>query len=367
MFESFIKDLEKRKQDHLYRTLVKPSGEDFVSNDYLNLSCHPKVQQALIEALQQGVSLSGKASRLLAGTTSWHEEVEEELQEWLSREGVLSFSSGYLANVGVLSLLCKDKVVFSDQLNHASLIDGISLSKSPCRIYPHNDLNVLESLLKKEKGQKVIVTESLFSMEGDFAPLNEISQLALQHGALLIVDEAHATGIFGNNFSGCVSDLKEKDHVVSLHTCGKALGGFGAFVGSSALLKDYLINCCRSFIYTTALPPLFLFQLKTILKILKEEPFRPLNLRKQALAFRSSLSPHFSLEKTESPILPLRVSSSQEALQFEKKLRAKGFDVKAIRRPTVPEGREGVRLVLKYNHSSKLLDSLLKALLEKES
>ena len=363
MFESFEKALQERKIQDGYRTPVHPSGVDFISNDYLNLSSHPHIRKAMITALEEGIPLSSRASRLLSGTLSWHEKMEEHLKTFIGREGVLLFSSGYLANVGALPVLAKGKTVFSDEFNHASLIDGISLSKSPCRVYPHNDLNVLEQLLKKEPGKKIIVTESLFSMEGDFAPLKNLSELALRYGALLVVDEAHATGIFGSNFSGCVSDLKEKDHIVTLHTCGKALGSFGAFVGSSALIKNYLINYCRSFIYTTAPPPLLLVQWKAALEVLEKEPHRPLTLRKKALNFRTALSDLFPLEKTESPIVPILMDGAGETLKKAIQLREQGLDIRAIRYPTVPKGKERLRIVLKSDHSQEQIKHLIEKLL----
>ena len=161
-------------------------GLDFTSNDYLNLSSHPEVRRQMILALKQNVDLSSKASRLLGGTSSWHIKTEEALQQFVNRPAVLSFSSGYQANLGIIPALAKDRVIFSDELNHASLIDGIRLSHNPYHIFQHNDLNHLEDLLKKEKG-KMIVTESLFSMEGDFCPLEEVSKLAIKYQALLVV------------------------------------------------------------------------------------------------------------------------------------------------------------------------------------
>ena len=362
MFESFEKALQEKKARDGYRTPVRPSGVDFVSNDYLNFSSHPRIRKAMITALEEGIPLSSRASRLLSGTSKWHEGMEEQLKTFIGRKGVLIFSSGYLANVGALSALAKGKTVFSDEFNHASLIDGISLSKSPCKVYLHNNLNNLEELLKKKSGEKIIVTESLFSMEGDFAPLKELSELALRYGALLVVDEAHATGVFGKNFSGCVGDLKEKDHIITLHTCGKALGGFGAFIGSSKLIKNYLINYCRSFIYTTAPPPLMLVQWKAALEVLKEESHRPLTLRKKALEFRKTLSDLYSLEKTESPIAPLLIKGAGEVLRRAEQLRRQGLDVRAIRYPTVPKGKERLRIILKYGHSQKQIEILIKKL-----
>ncbi|MGI9548500.1 MAG: aminotransferase class I/II-fold pyridoxal phosphate-dependent enzyme [Bdellovibrionales bacterium] len=354
MFDFFKEDLKKRKQSMLYRELSQAQGLDFISNDYLNLSTHPLIRKKMAQALDQNINLSSRSSRLLAGTTCFHEKTEAALQEFTGRDCVLSFSSGYLANVGVIPALSKNKVIFSDELNHASLIDGIRLSDSPCQIFPHKDLNRLEAMLKKEKKEKLIVTESLFSMEGDFAPLKELSDLALKYQALLFVDEAHTTGLFGRQFSGCVYDLKDREHIVSLHTCGKALGSSGAFVASSMLIGDYLINNCRTLIYTTAPPPLLMIQWQAALDVLKTEVYRPLELRKKSLAFRTSLN----LLKSESPIIPIVLKDTKQSLEQAQFLRDKGFYVKAIRYPTVPKNREGLRLVLKYGHSEKDLEQL---------
>ena len=362
MFKSFEQDLKERKQNHLYRVPTEPEGIDFTSNDYLNLSSSQEIREKMIEALKQNTPLSSKASRLLSGTHPLHKQMEEELKKFTKREGILIFSSGYSANLGVIPLLAKGRTVFSDKLNHASLIDGVRLSRSPCVIYPHNDLNALEALLKKEKGEKLIITESLFSMAGDFSPLEDLSFLALKYQSLLFIDEAHTTGLFGKNFSGRVSDLKEKEHIITLHTCGKALGSFGAFVASSSLIKDYLINNCRSFIYTTAIPPLIMIQWKSILEILKRESFRPLELRKKAYQFRSDLSSLFPLEKTESPIVPILTSSSLSALEGSQFLKKKGFDIKAIRYPTVPKNKEGLRIILQYQQTQEQLSQLKEAL-----
>ena len=363
MFDSFEKDLQEKKSHNRHRFPTSPSGVDFVSNDYLNFSSHPKIREMLIKSLkEEKLPLSGRASRLLSGTLPWHEEMEEELKEFIASEGVLIFSSGYLANIGVIPALARGRTVFSDELNHASLIDGIALSKSLYKIYPHNDLNFLEQLLKHVSGDKLIVTESLFSMEGDFCPLKELSYLALKYNALLFIDEAHATGIFGPRFSGFVSELKEREHIVSVHTFGKALGGSGAFVGSGLLVRDYLINNCRSFIYTTSPSPLLLVQWRAALAVLQKESFRPLHLRRKALKFRKALRDKFPLKEIESPILPLRMVPGGKALEAAKRLREKGMDVRAIQFPTVPKGKERLRIVLKYSHSEEQLNMLKEAL-----
>ena len=364
MFDFFKNDLKERKLNHLYRTPTLANGLDFTSNDYLGLSSSDEVRHQMIEALKDGIPLSAKASRLLSGTHLLHEQMEENLKNFTKREGVLVFSSGYSANVGLLSLLAKNKIVFSDELNHASLIDGIRLSQSPYFIYPHNNLNALEDLLKKQEGEKLIITESLFSMEGDFSPLEDLSFLALKYRALLFVDEAHTSGLFGKNFAGRVSDLKEKNHIITLHTYGKALGSFGAFVASSSIIKEYLINNCRSFIYTTSLPPLLMVQWKVVLDILKKESFRPLELRKKSYRFRSDLSSSFELEKTESPIIPIKMNSTLLSLKAAHFLRERGFDIRAIRYPTVPKDKEGVRVILHYQNTEKQINQLKESLLD---
>ena len=364
MSDFFETNLKQRKQNSLYREIFMLKGVDFTSNDYLNLSSHLEIRKKMLKALEKDLDLSSKASRLLGGTSSWHSRAEEVLKGFINRPAVLSFSSGYQANLGLIPALAQERIIFSDELNHASLIDGIRLSKSPYHIFRHNDLNHLENLLKKENKKKLIVTESLFSMEGDFCQLEEISKLALKHQALLFVDEAHSTGLFGKSLGGCVSDLKEKDHIVTVHTGGKALGSSGAFIGSSLLIKDYLINNCRSFIYSTAPPPLLMVQWLACLEVLKKEKHRSLELRKKSLQFRKDLS----LTESESPIVPIALREANEALKSSQKLKDQGFFIQAIREPTVPKDKQGLRVILHYNHTEEQLEILkqnLKVLLEK--
>ena len=360
MFDFFTNHLRKRQQKHLHRKLDVLSGVDLVSNDYLNLSEHEEIKKILKEGLDKGVSLSGKSSRLLAGTSLLHQQTEKQLQDFTQRPGVLSFSSGYLANIGALPSLAKDRTIFSDELIHASLIDGISLSKRPYVIYPHQNLQVLEEFLKNNNTPSLIVTESLFSMKGSFSDLRKLADLALKYQALLYVDEAHATGLFGSKLAGFVSDLDNKDHIISCHTFGKALGSTGAFLACSQLIQDYLINTCRSFIYTTAISPLVLLSYQAILDLLKKEKHRALELRKTAHWMRSELAQFCDMEITESPIIPIYLGDSKKALALAETLRKHGFAVQAVRPPTVPEEQTGIRLIIKYGHSKKMLGKLIK-------
>ncbi|MCZ0932638.1 MAG: aminotransferase class I/II-fold pyridoxal phosphate-dependent enzyme [Oligoflexia bacterium] len=354
MFEDFKNNLESRKKNKLYREVFKPQGLDFSSNDYLSLSSHSQMKQELAQALKNGVGLSAKASPLLGGTSACHIQAEQELQKFINRPAVLTFPSGYQANLGLIPALAKNRVIFSDELNHASLIDGIRLSHSPYYIFRHNDLNHLEDLLKATKQKKIIITESLFSMAGDFCPLKELSNLALKYQALLFIDEAHSTGLFGRRLGGRVSDLKQKDHVVTVHTGGKALASFGAWTGSSLLIKKYLINNCRSFIYSTAPSPLLMCQWLSVLKLLKKESYRAEELKKKAQWLRKE----FFLSETESPILFIVLESTQQALKISQKLKTAGYFIPAIRWPTVPKDKQGLRLTLNFDHSLKQLKSL---------
>ena len=351
-------ELEKLKEANLERTLKVTTGLDFCSNDYLSLAGHKGIRAELIKALKNNIPLSAGASRLLRGQTPWHEETETLFRKWVGRESALFFSSGYLCNIGVISTF-QDYTLFSDELNHASLIDGCRLSRNPCYIYPHKDLNKLEIYLKKTKeGKKMIITESLFSMDGDIAPLKEISELALKYKALLLVDEAHATGIFGKNGGGFLTLLKEKEHIISIHPCGKALSSNGAFVVGPKLLKKYLIHKCRPFIYTTAPYPLLLLQIKSVLNTLKKEPNRMELLKKKALYFRKKIS----YGESESPIVSVVLGSAGRVLSGGRELQKRGFDVGAIRYPTVPKKTERLRICLHYNHTYKQLDSLAQSL-----
>ena len=354
MSNFFKTNLEQKKQELLYREILTLEGVDFTSNDYLNLSSHPEIRNNMIQALKRGLALSSKASRLLGGNSLWHTKAEEALQLFVNRPAVLSFTSGYQANLGLIPALAKNRVIFSDEFNHASLIDGIRLSKSPYCIFRHNDLNHLEDLLKKENRKKLIVTESLFSMEGDLCPLKDMSDLALKYNSLLIVDEAHSTGIFGKDCGGRVGDLKIKDHIVTIHTGGKALASSGAFVSSSLLIKNYLINNCRSFIYATAPPPLLMIQWLSCLEVLKKERHRALKLRQKSLQFRKGLS----LLESESPIVFIVLAEAKKALKSAQKLRDQGLFIQAVREPTVPKKKQGLRVILHYDHTEEQLEIL---------
>src|SRR5579883_900021 len=254
------------------RNLAEIRGVNFCSNDYLGLAESAALQKAVAEAVQRAERVGGTGSRLLSGQTEEWREVEEEFAKFAGTEAALFFTSGYGANVGLLSsLVGKDDVIFSDEQNHASLIDGMRLSGARKVIYPHLNLNALEDALRQEAGapwRKVIVTESVFSMDGDIAPLAEIANLAEKYNAALILDEAHATAVQGPSGRGLAISAGLTHRVLALiHTCGKALASAGAFVCGSAVLKDHLVNHARTFIFSTALPPYMAAQIGAALQL----------------------------------------------------------------------------------------------------
>ena len=361
LYEDFQNDLDERKKQALYRHISFSNHQgflDFTSNDYLGLRNHPEIKQALKEALEEGIPLSASASPLLGGYASFHREALQSFCEWTGRPSSLVFSSGYQANLGILPALAKKRVVFSDEFNHASLIDGIRLSQRPYHIFKHNDLNHLEDLMKQAAEPKLIVTESLFSMSGDFSDLEGLSQLACKYKALLFLDEAHSTGLFGGSLSGRADFLKEKDFVITLHTGGKALAGSGAFAACSHLIGDYLINNCRSFIYSTAPSPLVIKQWTAVLKLLKKESNRAEIVKQKAVEMRQALD----MPQSESPILFINLKSAERALKASQELYKNNYFIPAIRYPTVPKDNQGLRIVLRYNHKKEDLKQLAKFL-----
>src|SRR5947209_4523239 len=266
--------LEELKDQSLLRDLTLVHGVNLCSNDYLGLSNDARLKLALLQCIEQEERVASTGSRLLSGHTAAWDELETTFARFAGTEAALYFNSGFSANTGLLSsILDSSDVVFSDALNHASLIDGLRLSRARKVIYPHRDLDFLERELQKSMDSsglrvmlRVIVTESIFSMDGDRAPLHDIFQLAERYGAEVIVDEAHATGVCGPQGSGLLAELGLQEQSLAIvHTCGKALASMGAFVCGSKVLKQFLINHARSFIFSTAMPPYLAGQINAAL------------------------------------------------------------------------------------------------------
>jgi 8-amino-7-oxononanoate synthase len=361
-----LQPVEAREQGNIF--LQRTRMIDFSSNDYLGLSHHPRLIRAAKQALKQH-GVGAGASRLLSGDYRLHHELEEAVATFKRKESALVFNTGYQANLGIIQAFAgKDDVIFSDALCHASQIDGVILSRAVKFPFRHNDIGHLEDLLKKERSnfdRALILTESVFSMDGDLAPLQELTDLKERYNCILMVDEAHATGVFGNEGRGRVDALNLNDRIdLVMGTFSKALGGFGAYLACSCHVTDYLINSARSFIYSTALPPAIIAANLAALDVLKEEPWRGSRLLARAEKFRQSISKAGWAVKGESQIVPVMVGESKTALTLAKALRSKGFFVLPIRPPSVPEGTVRFRLSLCYNHAQKDLNALVAELKE---
>jgi len=338
---------ELRAHD-LIRTPRPPMGVDLSSNDYLGLSTHPRVVAAFASgAVSDGCGSTG--SRLLRGDRAVFGALEQRFAAFAGTERALFFSSGYLANLAVLTTLPEaGDVIFSDALNHASLIDGTRLSRATCVVFPHNDVAALAALLASTPcaGLRFIVVESLFSMDGDEAPLREYAALAREAGALLIVDEAHAVGTRGDTGAGLLEEAGVQDEVlVSMSPAGKALGVAGALVAGRAWAIDYLVQRARSFIFSTAAPPAMAHALLASLDVVRDEPWRREQLRAVASQLRSRLREDGVVVQTgDSHIVPIHIGANDAAVAIAAALQADGFDVRAVRPPTVPAGTARLRV-----------------------
>ena len=341
---------------------------NFSSNNYLGIANHSALASAAKEAIDRYGCGSG-ASRLISGNMTLHEELENQLAEFKDTEAALVFNSGFQANTGILSTLAGEgDAILSDELNHASIIDGCRLSRAKTIVYVHCDLGQLEEALKQAGScrRKLIVTETIFSMDGDEAPLTGIVELAEKYDAAVMVDEAHATGIFGPGGAGVVSKLGLVDRVlVQMGTLGKALGGFGAYVAGSQALRDLLINRCRSFIFTTSLPPAIMAMAMAAIDLVEGEPERREALWNNCRLLSDGLKKMgFSLGEIQSPILPLIIGDADKCMQFSEQLLERGVFAQGIRPPTVPPGTSRLRITLMATHTREHIQIALDAFKE---
>ena len=355
---------ELRRRDQ-FRELDVVSGLNLCSNDYLGLSGDERLQNAVIRAIESGQEMSSTGSRLLAGNSRLWEHLESRLAEFVGADDAVYFSSGYLANIGLLTALANPTTtIFSDSANHASLIDAIRLSRAQKVIYPHNDLNFLEHELKTPaSGERIIVVESIFSMDGDRAPLADLYKLADRYDAGVIVDEAHATGVVGARGAGFVGAGRPDCVIATVHTCNKALASMGAFVACSTTVKQYLINRARPFIFSTALAPYVAAQTAEAVKIVEESDDRRAHLANLSTYLVGELR-RMAIDTggTESHIVPVILGANSAALKAAETLRERGFGVRAVRPPTVPQGTARLRLSLTSRLKQEQLASLVTAL-----
>ncbi len=373
--------LEALRRRHLHRNLspiangidpwIEIDGRRLLnlsSNNYLGLATHPEVTAASATAAQTLGCGSG-ASRLISGTSELHQRLETRLARFKNAERALVFNSGHTANTGVIpALVGPGDLVLGDELNHASLIDGCRLSRAEFQTYAHRDASALEEQLCKSvregpSKRRLVVTDSVFSMDGDLAPLTEITALCRYYDALLFVDEAHATGCLGPAGRGLVAHLGlEEDVTLTMSTLSKALGGFGAFVTGTSLLIEYLINVCRGFIFTTALPPTVVAASLAALDVLEREPEMVDRLQANGDQLRRGLQElGFDTLGSETHIVPVLVGSSDRVMEMAASLRQEGIFAVPIRPPTVPMGAARIRLSVMATHTPADLDLAIAA------
>lgn len=346
--ETFLK---KAHKEHLFRSLGKTVPEGTINcagNSYLNLQADTKLHA---KALNLSSNTSGNgASRLVQEVSPLFDSLEEQLASWHSTERALLFNSGYVANLSIIQALAtKKSTIFCDKLNHASIIDGVRLSGAQLLRYNHCDTDHLSKLLSQSDAEeKIVITDTVFSMDGTVAPLKEIAHLCEEYNALLMVDEAHATGVFGPTGAGLTEELGLESLVhLQMGTLSKAVCGIGGFVACSQQLYDYFVNTCRGLIYSTALPPITLAWNSVAIDAIRSNPTMGKNLLKRALAFKSELeAAGIETGETQSQIVPIITETEERALDLARHLRARGYIAPAIRPPTVPKGTCRVRISL---------------------
>ena len=381
MTDFFGREIERLKRKDSYRWLrgmegatgprMQVDGREVIvlcSSNYLGLANHPRLKTAAIEATDR-LGVCSAASRLIAGNNELYRMLEERLAAFKGRGAALVYSTGYMANLGVISALVKEgDVVYTDALSHASIIDGCRLSRAAVKIFPHNDLDALKDLLKSDKGfrRKLIVVDGVYSMEGDLAPLPDLTKLAKSYDALLMLDDAHGTGVLGEEGGGTSEHfgLKGPDAVdIEIGTLGKALGSFGAYVVGSRDLREYLINRSRSFIFTCALAPSALAAAIAALEVLQQEPDHRQQLWANVRHFREGLCRlGLSTEPSVTHILPVMTYERQRTMELCERLLELGIFCQGIRPPTVPPGTCRLRFTVTAEHTRADLDQALGAI-----
>lgn len=386
-FSSLSFDLQQREADGLLRRrrmLQSPQGASvqvdgeavlsFCSNDYLGLANHPALVQAACAGAQQ-FGVGAGASHLVTGHSVAHHELEQKLAEFTGQPAALLFSTGYMANLGVITaLLGRNDALFADKLNHASLNDAAQLSRARMMRYPHADLAVLERQLAASTARrKLVVSDAVFSMDGDIAPVPELLALCEKYDAWLLLDDAHGFGVLGKTGRGVLEHFSSRlpphsSRIIYMATLGKAAGVFGAFVAGEPELIAWLVQAARSYIYTTATPPMLAAALLESLRVIAAETWRRERLAELVKLLQHGLkSQRWQLMPSETPIQPLLIGSSQEAVRVSESLRQHGILVPAIRPPTVPQGTARLRITLSAAHSVADVQRLIDALQQLET
>ena len=369
LFDRLGQRLEGYQNKGLYRQRVIGAGAGqlvFNSNDYLGLANHPKLKKSLADAVSRYGAGSG-GSHLVCGHHQQHHLLEQELADFVGRDRALLFSSGYMANIGVMqALLGRHDTVVGDRLNHASLIDAVKISGANHRRYRHGDVVAARKAVAGVKsGQVLIATDGVFSMDGDIAPLPELAALAANTGAILMVDDAHGFGVIGETGAGSLEavGLTQSQVPVLMATLGKAAGLQGAFVAGSEALIEGLIQFARTYVYTTALPASTAAALRTSLHLIQQEPWRRQQLKTNIGYFRRGAEQlGVGLLNSSTPIQGMVAGNNQRVLAWSEQLAVAGIAVTAIRSPTVPMGSERLRITLQADHTEQQIDQLLEAI-----
>lgn len=368
-FAAQLADLARLEEMGRLRRLAPRDGVDFASNDYLGLATSGILADAARDALDRGVPAGSGGSRLLRGNCPEHEALEEEAAAFFGAESALFFSTGYAANSALISTLPqRGDLILHDELVHASTHEGLRLTRAEPQAVPHNDANALEAALSiwrraGHTGQAWIAAESLYSMDGDFAPLADMAEVAERHGAVLLIDEAHATGAFGPEGRGLAAFLQGRENVITLHTCGKGLGCEGALLCGPAVMRNFLINRARGFIFSTAPSPLTAALVRAAIRAVREGEVLREELHRRMELARDLLVP-LGAQFHGSPIMPLILGDDRRAMAVAERLQGAGYDVRGIRPPTVPEGTSRLRIVITLNARPEDIAGLAEVLRE---
>ncbi|VIO69927.1 8-amino-7-oxononanoate synthase [Bradyrhizobium ivorense] len=366
----YVAALEALNEDDRLRGLKPRKGTDFASNDYLALASAPRMKKALFTALDAGTPIGAGGSRLLRGNCEEHEALEADAARFFRAETALFFGGGYVANFAVLTTLPqRGDLLVLDALVHASLHEGARAGRAEFRISTHNNPQSIEDTIgdwraRGGKGRVWIVVESLYSMDGNFAPLRDLIAIAERHEAFLVVDEAHATGVYGEQGRGLTAPYEGRENLLVVHTCGKALGAAGALVTASGVLRDFMVNRCRPFIFATAPSPLIAVAVREAILILQEEPERQRRLIDLVDFAHRQLVVCGRASSSNSQIIPYVVGDNARAMRLASALQARGFDIRGIRPPTVPVGTARLRISLTLNVGQDDVSDMIDALVE---
>ena len=356
--------------NHQRRQLIARKGADFSSNDYLGLSQSPELRQIALAALERGVAIGSGGSRLLRGNDPEHEALESEAAAFFGAESAVYFPGGFTANAALFATLPqRGDLVVHDSLIHASAHDGMRSGRAKHVPFAHNNAQAASDAIQAWRkagatGRVWIAVESLYSMDGDQAPLADLKQIADRHDAFLVIDEAHATGVLGPDGRGLASDLEGRDNVITLHTCGKALGAQGGLLCGPKALRDFIVNFSRAFIFATAPSPLMAAVVRGVLALVRDQPQRRRKLSELVTVANCELQARCGQPPSHSHILPVILGSNERAMAVAAALQHRGFDIRGIRPPTVPEGTARLRIALTLHNDAAVVSAMLEALAE---